>query len=92
MSIELTAMVEKKVTVSTVKVHVKVGDRGYYEFLSPEGHSLKELQEDYVPDFFPGDHYGDYLILEIDLSTGKILNWKTPAKEDIEVVFSGEDE
>lgn len=29
----------------------------------------------YVPDFFPEDHYGDYLILSIDTRTGKILNW-----------------
>lgn len=39
--------------------------------------------EGYVPDFFPGDHYGDYIMLHIDLDTGKITNWKTPSAEDI---------
>lgn len=29
----------------------------------------------YVPDFFPGEHYGDYLMLDIDVETGQILNW-----------------
>lgn len=28
-----------------------------------------------VPDFFPGDHDGDYIQLEIDAKTGQILNW-----------------
>ena len=29
-------------------------------------------------------HYGDYLILDIDLETGQILNWKKPTREDLE--------
>lgn len=39
----------------------------------------------YVPDFFPGQHWGDYVQLEIELATGKILNWKVPTKEDLEI-------
>jgi hypothetical protein len=88
MSIELKAMVQQKISVSTVTVHVKVGDRGFYEFKSSDGISLKELQEDCVPDFFPGDHYGDYLILDIDLETGQIKNWNKPNIEDIESIFN----
>jgi hypothetical protein len=30
----------------------------------------------YVPSFFPGEHFGDYVMLDIDPYTGKILNWK----------------
>jgi hypothetical protein len=30
----------------------------------------------YVPSFMPGEHFGDYLLLDIDPYTGKILNWK----------------
>lgn len=40
--------------------------------------SKRELlyeHDGYVPDFMPDDHYGDYVILDIDLKTGKILNW-----------------
>jgi len=40
--------------------------------------------EGYVPDFFPGNHYGDYLELNIDLETGRITNWNKPSEEDIQ--------
>lgn len=30
----------------------------------------------YVPSFFPEEHFGDYIMLDIDPYTGKILNWK----------------
>jgi len=46
----------------------------------------------YVPDFMPGKHYGDYIILEIDAATGKILNWKPPTDEEIEEVFAPKNE
>jgi hypothetical protein len=39
----------------------------------------------YVPDFFPDDHYGDYVQLEIDIKTGKILNWNVPTKKDLKI-------
>jgi hypothetical protein len=38
----------------------------------------------YVPNIMPGKHYGDYVQLDIDLETGKILNWRVPTKADIE--------
>lgn len=41
--------------------------------------------EGYVPSFFPGQHYGDYVSLEIDLKTGTILNWKPPTQKDLEI-------
>lgn len=39
----------------------------------------------YVPSFFPGEHYGDYVELEIELATGKILNWKVPTAKDLAI-------
>ena len=33
----------------------------------------------YVPSFMPGQHFGDYIELDINPYTGKILNW-TPWK------------
>lgn len=36
---------------------------------------------DYVPDFMPDEHFGDYVILDIDLDTGKIVNWRKNASE-----------
>ena len=35
-----------------------------------------EGYEGYVPDFMPDDHYGDYIILDIDLDSGRIVNWR----------------
>jgi hypothetical protein len=32
----------------------------------------------YVPAFFPDQHYGDYVMLDIDLATGQIKNWQPP--------------
>ena len=41
----------------------------------------------YVPKFFPGEHYGDYVTLNIDLDTGKILNWKKPSEKQLKEIF-----
>jgi hypothetical protein len=41
----------------------------------------------YVPDFFPEEHWGDYVMLDIDIDTGKILNWKVPTQEQLDKVF-----
>jgi hypothetical protein len=43
------------------------------------------VYDGYVPKFFPGQHYGDYVELEIELETGRILNWKKPTEEDLSV-------
>ena len=37
----------------------------------------------YVPGFMPGEHYGDYVELDIDLKTGQILNWNPPSLKAI---------
>jgi len=41
----------------------------------------------YVPDFFPNEHYGDYVMFDIDIETGKILNWNKPTKEDLKTLL-----
>jgi hypothetical protein len=40
----------------------------------------------------PGEHYGDYIILNIDIDTGYIKNWRTPTKEQIKEFIEGDDE
>ena len=45
----------------------------------------------YVPDFMPGQHYGDYVQLDIDVNTGLIVNWKTPTEEQLKEVFKNND-
>jgi len=43
------------------------------------------VYDGYVPKFFSGEHWGDYVQLEIDLNSGRILNWKTPTAKDLEI-------
>jgi hypothetical protein len=44
-----------------------------------------------LTNFFPEKHYGDYVILTIDLDTGRILNWKATS-EDLTKFLGGEEE
>lgn len=86
MQINMTKQVP--VDVKEIRVHIKVCDRFDGTFVDAQGETLRDY-EGYVPGFFPGDHYGDYLILNIDLETGQILNWKKPTAEDVEAYISG---
>ena len=58
----------------THSLYMKVCDEGHYTFFDEGMKSVGEVVEDYVPGFFPGEHYGDYLIFEFD--AGRITNWK----------------
>lgn len=72
-----------KVNASTLKLYIKVRDCFSAGLYSSTGKQLKDY-EGYVPSFMPGDHYGDYLILDIEIDTGKIINWKKPSAKQIQ--------
>lgn len=76
----------KKVQVEakTLCIHLKVCDMFGGKILDHDGQTLVDKEEGYVPDFMPGEHHGDYLILNIDLDTGLITNWKAPTARQIE--------
>lgn len=82
-----------QVDVTEIRLHMKVCDGFNSCFVDAQGEEVGEY-EGYVPDFFPGQHYGDYVILNIDLETGQIKNWNKPTAEDVEKLIScqGEDE
>lgn len=61
-----------------LKLTAKCSDLCAYQITDETGHEYKE-HEGYVPSFMPDDHYGDYIILEINMKTGKILNWRSDA-------------
>ena len=46
-----------------------------------------KVYDGYVPKFMPGEHYGDYVILDIDVETGKILNWMPPSRKQLTEIF-----
>ena len=80
-----------KVNAKTLKLHLKVSDRFTASIESETGTELFEQDDGYVPDFMPGDHYGDYVILNIDMDTGQIKNWQAPSAEQIEEWIKGEE-
>lgn len=80
---EINMKVETNVNVKTLKVHCKVSDCFVANLVSSTGTVLKSY-EGYVPVFMPGEHYGDYIILDIDIDTGQITNWGKVAQEEIE--------
>lgn len=87
MGIKKTVEVEAK----TLKLHMKVRDCFQADLLDQDGQQIGEY-EGYVPGFMPGQHYGDYLILDIDIETGRITNWKKPSAEDLQKTFCKDEE
>ena len=57
-----------------IKLNVKCSDMCSLIIEDGNGKGLFE-QCNYVPDFFPDEHYGDYLTLDIEVKTGRIINW-----------------
>jgi len=82
-AMEISMTKQVPVNVKTIKLHMKVCDRFECSVHDQDGTQLKEY-EGYVPTFFPGEHYGDYLILDIDVDTGKITNWKSPTAKEMQ--------
>lgn len=68
--------------VKTIFVTAKCSDLCHVDFRDANGNSLGE-RDGYVPDWMPEEHYGDYVELEIEVATGKILNWKEPKQKDL---------
>ena len=74
---------EVQVEAKVLSIYAKCSDCCASTLKDQNGNEIKE-HDGYVPSFMPGEHYGDYIILDIDLDTGKILNWKAPDAEEIE--------
>lgn len=82
-----------KVNAKTVSIHCKVSDCFTYAILDQQGDQIYDQEDGYVPDFMPGNHYGDYIILDIDIDTGIVKNWKKLTPKDVENVMNkGEDD
>lgn len=73
-------------------ITAKTSDNCYAILEDKDGNVLKE-HDGYVPNFMPGQHvgeepdshYGDFIILSIDIETGKILNWKKPTAAQLKL-------
>lgn len=60
--------------VKKIGITAKCSDLCYTALYGDDGEILAD-HDGYVPGFMPGQHYGDYIELEIDPATGIILNW-----------------
>ena len=58
----------------TLDLHM-VCDCGSYSLLNSDGFPIASIEQNYVPDGFPGDHYGDYIIFDIN-EVGVIAGWR----------------
>lgn len=74
---------EVQVQAKTISISAKCSDCCTVTLLDQDGTEIFE-NDGYVPSFMPGDHYGDYVMLDIDLDTGQIKNWKAPTAEQIQ--------
>jgi len=74
---------EKTVDVNRISISAKCSDLCYSELQDSNGIGVAE-HNGYVPALMPDDHSGDYVILDIDLETGTILNWKRPTRSVVE--------
>ena len=81
-----------KVNAKTLRIRCKVPARFTYAINDEQGEEIHFQEDGYVPDFMPGEHYGDYVILDIDLDTGVVTNWKKPTAAQIEAAIKPEDE
>lgn len=81
---KINQMKQVQVEAKTLKIHVKCSDRFGCAIADQDGREIFSQDDGYVPDFMPGEHYGDYIILDIDLDTGMVTNWTKPSAEDIQ--------
>lgn len=71
--------------MTTIKICAKCSDM-FSAQLIEDGKRIGEYNG-YVPKWFPNpnvQHYGDYVELEIDIATGKIVNWKKPTAAQLD--------
>lgn len=68
--------------IKTIEISAKCRDCFYISAHDADGKNVAE-GDGYVPDFMPGEHYGDYVQLTIDVATGRIIDWKVPTDGQI---------
>lgn len=72
----------KVIDISSISISAKCSDLCFTQLVDKNNNVLA-TKNGYVPKFMPDDG-GDYVVLDIDLETGTILNWKRPTKQSIE--------
>jgi hypothetical protein len=73
-----------------LRISAKCSDMFSATLIDEKGKAVADYNG-YVPDFFP-ENGGDYIELDIELATGKILNWKVPAENEVNEIFEKDEE
>ena len=71
----------------SVSINAKCSDLCFAQLIGTDGKIMGQEHDGYVPEWMPGEHFGDYVEIEIDLETGKILNWKVPTEKQLNETF-----
>jgi hypothetical protein len=82
--VEINMTKKIPVQAKTLKLCLKVSDRFCASLVDQDGKEIHDFDDCYVPDFMPGKHYGDYVMLDIDIDSGQITNWTVPSAEQIQ--------
>jgi ATP-dependent RNA circularization protein (DNA/RNA ligase family) len=80
-----------------LRFSAKCSDMFSAELISDEGNTVKAMEvvgeyNGYVPMFFPGKNYGDNVMMDVDVETGRIVNWTKPTQEQLDEYFPPKDE
>lgn len=89
---EISKTMTVPVQAKTLRLHLKVCDNFTASIADQNGKEIGGQDDGYVPGFMPGEHYGDYVILDIDIDTGQITNWTKPSREQIEAFLNKSEE
>jgi len=66
-----------------ISIYAKCSDCCHVRVTEDAGQTELYDEDGYVPSFLSIQEYGDYIDLEIDNLTGKIMNWVPIKKEDL---------
>jgi len=83
---------EVEVEAKELQIYCKVTDRFTASLHDQDGVQIYSQDDGYVPSLMPGQHYGDYVILNIDIDTGQITNWVKPTEAQIKEFIKNDDE
>lgn len=86
---EISIKETKKVNAKILRINAKCADSCFASLEDDQGNELKD-HDGYVPNFMPGQHYGDYIILDIDIDSGQIINWTPPTAAELESFIEGD--
>jgi len=78
-------------SIKTISISAKCSDMFFAQAHDKNGKKVGDDYDGYVPEFMPGEHFGDYVDLKIDIDTGKILNWKKPTQAELIETFTGKE-